>query len=351
MRYADLLAETWNKHILFSALLELTYQCNLDCFYCYNDAGSSGKPMTLAHYLALLDDLKALGAMNLSLSGGEPTASPHFFNLGSAAKKAGFVIRVKSNGYALRNGPALRLKQEIDPFMVEISLHGATAATHDRQTRVPGSFERLLANLETLRNIGLRVQLNATLTLWNESELEDMFALADRLGLRLEMDPRVTPRDNGDREPLQISPSAGGIAKLAQLRIKRAADARDSNDQTARTSSNTETKHHCGAGAASVTVDPWGNVYPCVQWRKPIGNLHEQSIEEIWMHSPRLQEVRRITQEAKEIVAQQGDDAQAAGFCPALAEQLEGSPLRFDREAQRRLAIHRSLIHSHNDFV
>jgi MoaA/NifB/PqqE/SkfB family radical SAM enzyme len=348
MHYANLLAETWNRHILFSAMLELTYRCNLHCFYCYNDVDSIGKPMAMADYLTLLEDLKALGAMNLSLTGGEPTVSPHFFDLGRAAKSAGFVVRVKSNGHALRHDLAMRLKQEIDPFIVEISLHGATAPAHDRQTRVSGSFKRLLANLDTLRKLGIRVQLNSTLTLWNEHEMEDMFALADQLGLRLEMEPQVTPRDNGDKEPLQIAPTSEGIAKLLLLKKQRFADERDKNGQTEMPPPDSETKHHCGAGAASVTVDPWGNVYPCVQWRKPIGNLHEQCIEEIWMYSPRLQEVRRITQEAKDMVAKQGDDAQAAGFCPALAEQLEGSPLRFDREAQNRLSIHRNLFRKEN---
>ena len=58
-----------------------------------------------------------------------------------------------------------------------MSLHGATAATHDRQTRVPGSFDRLLANLGELRPLGLRVKLNSTLTAWNEGEIEGMFDL------------------------------------------------------------------------------------------------------------------------------------------------------------------------------
>ena len=78
--------------------------------------------------------------------------------------------------------------------MVEISLHGATAATHDRQTRVPGSFGRLLANLERMRALGLRVQLNATMTSWNEAEMGPMSALAEGLGMALRWNTQITPR-------------------------------------------------------------------------------------------------------------------------------------------------------------
>ena len=57
------------------------------------------------------------------------------------------MVRIKSNGHALAARLARRLQDEVDPYMVEVSLHGASAATHDRQTRVPGSFERLVANI------------------------------------------------------------------------------------------------------------------------------------------------------------------------------------------------------------
>ena len=36
------------ENILFSVLVELTYRCNLDCFFCYND-------LTLKDRLELLD--------------------------------------------------------------------------------------------------------------------------------------------------------------------------------------------------------------------------------------------------------------------------------------------------------
>ena len=45
MRFDDLAARTWDENRLFSVLIELTYRCNLDCFFCYNDLGMRGKPL------------------------------------------------------------------------------------------------------------------------------------------------------------------------------------------------------------------------------------------------------------------------------------------------------------------
>jgi radical SAM protein with 4Fe4S-binding SPASM domain len=41
-------------------------------------------------------------------------------------------------------------------------------------------------------------------------------------------------------------------------------------------------------------VSPYGDVYPCVQFPLPTGNVRTQSFEDIWRHSPAFQEVRAI---------------------------------------------------------
>ena len=326
--FADIQESTWRENILFSALIELTYRCNLDCFFCYNDVGLPGVPLSTAEYFRLFEDLRDLGTMNLTLSGGEPLAHPEFFMLGRKARELDFVVRVKSNGHALRGRLARRLREEVDPFLVEISLHGASPETHDRQTRVPGSFLRLKSNLHELQQLGLRIKLNCPVTKWNEHEFEGMFALADELGVPLQPDPEISRRDDGDAAPLQITPSREGIARLLRIQGERAEanralrgkPAADSGITAAPTAS-APTKH-CGAGSSSVTVDPYGNVYPCVQWRRHAGNLHEESIRSMWTGSAELAEVRRLTVDVKQVV--DAHPTPGFGFCPGLAEKETG---------------------------
>ncbi len=190
MSYSDTVKRTWNDNRLMSVLLELTYACNLDCTFCYNDLSLGGKRLSLAQYRELLHDLASLGVLNLSLTGGEPLAHPHFFEIAGHARDLGFVIRLKTNGHAIKEAVARRIRDEVDPFLVEVSIHGATADTHDRQTRVPGSFTRLLANIRTMNSIGLRVKANSVLTRWNEHEVEELLAVCDDLDVALQIDPR-----------------------------------------------------------------------------------------------------------------------------------------------------------------
>lgn len=349
MSYGEAVARTWRENLLFSVLLELTYRCNLDCVFCYNDLALSGRPLGRERYLSLLDELRALEVLHLILSGGEPLAHPDFFAIGARGRELGFAVRIKSNGHALRGELARRLRSEVDPFLVEVSLHGAAPASHDRQTRVPGSFERLLGNLEEMRALGLRVKLNCTLTAWNEGELEAMFELAERLGLPLQFDPEVTPRDDGDRGPLSIQASREGLIRLFTLQRERAAGAgagpvpavAREGDQVAGPAP--AAGKHCGAGSSSLTIDPYGNVYPCVQWRVPVGNLHEAKVAELWAGSPVLEEVRRGTERARAAVAAVGPGGRLMAFCPGQAAAETGRPDGLYAGARERLELLREL--------
>jgi MoaA/NifB/PqqE/SkfB family radical SAM enzyme len=359
MSFEALLLRTWSDNHLFSVLVELTYRCNLDCFFCYNDLGLRGQALSVAQYHELFADLRDMQVLNLTLTGGEPLAHPDFLPLGARARELGFVVRIKSNGHALRGTMARRIREEIDPFMIEVSLHGATAAVHDRQTREPGSFERLLANLREMRSLGLRVKLNSTMTAWNEHEIGDMMALADELELPLQVDPEVTPRDDGDREPQSISPSRAGVRRLFELLAARAALAQAPLDGSASLAAAQSTglppvqalrladdglvpaaaAKHCGAGSSGIAVDPYGNVYPCVQWRRPVGNLHERSIRDIWATSSGLTEVRSLTVEAKKMVDGFGPTGQLLNFCPGNAAAWSGNASQVYPDALRRMEL------------
>jgi AdoMet-dependent heme synthase len=340
MGFEQILQKTWRDNILFSVLVELTYRCNLDCFFCYNDLGLRGEPLSSEQYFAFFADLADLQVLNLTLSGGEPMAHPDFLRLGARARALGFVVRVKSNGHALRGAALRRLIDEVDPFLVEVSLHGATAATHDRQTRVAGSFERLLANLREALSLGLRIKINSTLTAWNEGEIEGMMALADSLGLPLQIDPEVTPKDDGDREPLAVAPSRAGVRRLFALQAARAGGGAVSVGKGADDGTlPAPVEKHCGAGSAGVAVDPYGNVYPCVQWRRAVGNLHRQSIREIWAGAPGLREIRELTARAKGVVESHGPAGGFMSFCPGAAVTRTGDPLAVYPEALGRMEL------------
>lgn len=308
------------QRLLHDVTLELTYGCNLDCFYCYNDRDKVGKLLSLAQYRTLLEDLASMETLFLMLSGGEPMLHPHFFEIGAMTRELGFVTRIRTNGHSLGRRNAKRLRDEVEPYMVEVSLHGADAATHDRQTRVAGSFDRLVANLRGALEIGLRCNVVTTPTAWNEHQIDEMFALCDSLGVLLRFQGPVAPRDNGDTEPLIIQPSPSVWEEISKGQAQRRPHVEPLSIAPSKANQEEE-QATCGVGVAGVDVDPYGNVQACMHLQRSAGSLHEHSIEEIWQDSPVFRQAReRAVAAAKQFENSGPQQMGAPLFCIAVDE-------------------------------
>ncbi len=324
--YQDfILPQVRKQRLLHDVTLELTYKCNLACFFCYNDLGKKGKPLSLAQYEVLLTDMARMQTMFIMLTGGEPMIHPHFFDIGRMTKELGFVVRIRTNGHSLTRRMAQRLRDEVDPYMVEVSLHGGTADSHDRQTRVPGSFDKLVKNIATSKEVGLRISVVTTPTAWNEHQINEMFDLCDSLDVPLRFQGPVAPRDNGDNEPLTIQPAEATWEIINRIQKARAGSKTVEIEKLRRGDASImkikEESATCSVGVAGVDIDPFGNVQACMHLQESAGNLHQHSIEEIWDNSPLFIRARnRAIEAAKQFVEIPAKQLGAPIYCLAVEE-------------------------------
>jgi len=77
---------------------------------------------------------------------------------------------------------------------IEISIYGATAETHERLTRAPGSFERSLRGIQTALAYHLPLSLKTFVISLNQQELPQMRAFAAEHGLNFRYDSLLWPR-------------------------------------------------------------------------------------------------------------------------------------------------------------
>jgi len=301
-----------------AAYLELTYRCNWRCVFCYNPRHADLRGLSLAQWTEVLDDLRALGTLSLTLTGGEPLTHPHFVAIARAASHRRFAVRVFTNGTLVSEEMADAIAA-IRPLAVEMSLHGARAETHEQATGAPGSFEAMFRGLDRLARRGVPLLLKSLVTNLNEHELDGMIALAAKRGIAHQLDATVTPRDDGDLSPVRYRPSPDGVRRMYQRAREQG---RLPQAERAPGAAN------CGLGRVTIAVGPEGEVYPCLQWRHTsLGNVRVTRLRELWLGSEARAEAAGVAVAANERMLARGGAQASFPFCPALAAQNTGDPL------------------------
>ena len=315
----ELRERNFSSAVPMSALFELTFVCNHACSFCYN-CPTGQKEMNTQEVIDALRKLADLNILYLTLSGGEPLVRKDFFEIAAAARQLGFALRIYTNGYLIDEPMAKRLKDVANPLEMEISLHGGTAATHEKLTCVPGSFRKVVDAVRFLRAQGIKVNLKCPVTRNNQEEVLEMNRLAADLGASIIFDTVITPRDDGDREPVDLMSTDDFLERYWKDDAYRSARRED----VPRPRLDRGVEAICGTGRSSLAIDPYGNIYPCVQLRRKAGNIRElASLRDMWKSSPVLIEVRRAAVEVNEKLKAVTNGDQC-GFCMGVAELQTG---------------------------
>ncbi len=274
-----------------SAHLDLTYRCNERSEHCYLEHDDKGE-MTAGEIKNLLDQLAEAGVFFLTLSGGEPLLRRDCFEIIEYARALLFNVKLKTNALLIREAEAQRLKV-LGVEQVQISVYSHRPEVHDAITKIPGSLNRTLAAIRFLRAQGLKVTIANVLMRKNLQDGERVRGLAQDLGVSYTLDPTITPMMNGNTSVLRLRIATADLQQV----FRNSNLVGDVDEFCAPPGSVDEGMMEglpCSAGHTACYISPYGDVYPCVQFPLPSGNVRREKFLEIWENSPQLSEVRSI---------------------------------------------------------
>ena len=303
----------------FLVVWDFTHSCNLRCKHCYSDSGGIREAeLTTKEAKVVVDQLADAGVTALAFSGGEPLTRKDFFEVAEHAVELGLYVSVATNGTLLTREMARRLKKAKINY-VEISIDGATAATHDAFRGVSGAFDKAVSGLKNAVAEDLCACIATTATKNNFDEMPDIITLAEDIGAERFTYFNFIPTGRGkehfdqditaeQREQLMryllnrissgckttILTTAPQLARVA-LQCQGSAGTGEvtmsmAHMQTAKVNKKAiplaQFIGGCGAGRLYCSLSPQGDVHPCVFLPVTVGSLRKEKFIDLWLSSP-----------------------------------------------------------------
>lgn len=249
--------------------LEVTGLCNELCDHCYADSSPKGThgTMTVRDWTNVIDQLAAMGALDVQFIGGEPALYPHLPDLIRHSHRSGLSVEVFSN--------MTHIRDELWETFVDCGVKLATsyysdkANEHDRVTRLRGSHRKTRANVA--KALSLDIPLRGGV-----------------VAVHAEQRVREAARDLATL----------GVDTVGGDRVRSFGRAGKGADPTI-----ADLCGHCGREKCA--IGPTGDVWPCVLSRfLTMGNVLNTPLREIWAGTRKAEILADIT-------AQHGEGAQA----------------------------------------
>jgi MoaA/NifB/PqqE/SkfB family radical SAM enzyme len=287
--------DTTKPHRFYGILND---RCNLRCRSC--PAWRLDQyPVELpsAEWIRVLGEIRDyVGAFYINFAGGEPLLKEGLFDILNYCRDNQILAGITSNGAILRDRQATQLV-DARVFSLNLSLDGATAATHDHLRGSRGSFDRVLRTIALMQahadreHVKLPLVVKATVSRPNLHEMTDLVRLATDVGASGVLFQPLSDWGTPELPEMWIDDMSALDATVATLvDMKRAGHAILNTEEEIQdwprhfrgesTVAN-DGWVQCWVGITTLRIDADGSVSHCGPLDQ-IGHVRDQSIAEIW---------------------------------------------------------------------
>ncbi len=293
---------------------ELTYQCNLQCPYCYVGAERKKDELTTEEWFKIIDQIPWYSFV--TIVGGEPLIRKDFIQiLERTAKKTFGKLNVVTNGILI-NDEIIDAFVRTKMMLLSVSLDGY-GENHDRNRNKEGIFDKIITNLDNLnaqKGKGKPMVDIKTIVLENNlDDLPKLYKLCDEMNfdflsisflrnndlkqnsiLREEFGEEfyaqkypIKPYFDMEhfKEVYREIEEMGKKSKV-QIRFSPKFDGKNAMEKIEKFYSYDENKsiqeiyEPCLYPFSNMMINPQGDVYPCLSLN--IGNVREKSLKEVF---------------------------------------------------------------------
>ncbi|MGN0806789.1 MAG: radical SAM protein [Candidatus Coproplasma sp.] len=162
----------------------ITGRCNYNCLHCFNakDNAPLQSEWSLEEANALLDEAQKCGINGFTITGGEPMAHKHFFEILQGIYSRGmYVFELNTNGFYIDQNALDKFKQ-IDCYpLIKISFDGF--GYHDWMRGRNGAEEDAIRAIKLCVENGFRVMVQTNINRKNKDSILKSLEYLDSLGV------------------------------------------------------------------------------------------------------------------------------------------------------------------------
>jgi radical SAM protein with 4Fe4S-binding SPASM domain len=286
----------------------LTERCNLACAHCYQE-GKNVAEMALPEIKSAIKNISDTirqwsdiyeipFSTSFSITGGEPFLRKDLPKILQEINGHNFGISILTNGTLIEKEKA-KMLADLPVKNVQVSLEGPEAI-HEA-VRGRRSFSSAVRGIELLRDAGIKITINVTLSDMNADYFKDMVVLASDLGVSRLGFSRLVPSGRGlalltrmlTKERLKEVYEAIFSLKTPGLEIVTGDPvASQMSEEIPESTDGSFPEGGCAAGVSGLTLLPDGTITPCRRMGVPIGNILRDSLRDIWATSDVLNVLR-----------------------------------------------------------
>lgn len=280
--------------LLRSLHIEIANECNERCVHCYIPHEYKTKSIDSALFYRTIEEGRDMNIINVTLSGGEPLLHKDIIGFLKRCRELDLSVNVLTNLTLLSNDIIEEMKK--NPLLcVQTSIYSMNASIHDSITKVKGSLEKTKCNLLKLKHAGIPLQISCPVMKHNKDTFNDVIAFGEENGISVAVDYVIFA--SYDHSNCNL------VNRLSLEEIGHAFDKQATEEyvdymriQANEKEALTAQDPICSICRYYICISAEGNVFPCIGWQSNvIGNLNQESLQEIWETSDDIKKLRQIT--------------------------------------------------------
>jgi AdoMet-dependent heme synthase len=264
-------------------ILELTYDCPLNCIHCYAEAGDNKKnEMSFDKLNEVIDEIIELGIEKVQLTGGEPLI---YRDLGY------FIEKLVSNGIYVNIITSAMIKVEALEILkllknnkgsVQVSVDGLED-THNKYRNNNMSYTKAIELIKFLISNNINVSVASTYINQEFEEIKELCEYLRLLGVPLYRLGMVMDQGRANKNDLDTTNNKFDLYIRMLEKLKNEFDTPSFRilSEDLMIKSNRNIIKNCGAGYRIIKVNPDFFVTPCLMIDHIIGDLKKNTIREI----------------------------------------------------------------------